>query len=296
MNRQKLILFLLLVLFGGAVIYAYVRSPKPQRVAKLKYAPGAVASAPRPKAGGAKAGAPKAAAPQAAPAAQAAPSAAAIPAAPLPQITPATSAAPGGSAAPSAGGATGGASATPATAAAPTAGAAPRQLPGRGPQIANDETRVHLELLDQARPFSGYRRNIFSPIFREEVKAPPIGTLPPLPPRPSKKALPPPPPPRPLNVQPVQPPPPPPPTAEQLADQELAKFTFLGFLKKNGDRTVFLSKNNEIFLAKKGSKLGPNFIVGDLSDDAITIKSVAEGRELVIPLVENRGLRTHRTK
>ncbi|HEY5512847.1 MAG TPA: type II secretion system protein PulP, partial [Geomonas sp.] len=161
---------------------------------------------------------------------------------------------------------------------------------GAAPLPEADDAKVHLELLDREAPrFSGYRRNIFSPIFKEEVKLPPFKPLPP-PPRP---VLPlPPPPPAPPAPAPA---PPPAPTAEDIAAGELAKFTFLGFLKKNGERTVFLSSNNEIFLAKKGSNLGTKFQVTDLTEDAITIKSVAGGRELVIPLLENRALSTRRT-
>jgi hypothetical protein len=144
---------------------------------------------------------------------------------------------------------------------------------------------VHLAQLEQELPrFSGFRRNIFSPIFREELKPPPFKPLP-LPPRP---VLPPP---------PTTPPPPvvpPPPTKEELDNRELAKFTFLGFMKKDGAKTVFLSSNNQIFLAKKGSMLGTKFQVSDLTDDAISIKTVDGGRELIIPLVENRALATRR--
>jgi hypothetical protein len=285
MNRQKLILFLLLIVFLGAVVFAFLKSPKPKQVAKLKYPPGSVASAPRPKARAGAKTPPIASTGSAVPTTPAAPPA---PAAPANQPTPA-GATQGGTAVPTAGTATGAAGSAAAV-----------RILGAGPQIASDEGRVHLELLDQGKRFSGYRRNIFSPIFREELKAPPMRALPPLPPRPTK-SLRLPPPPRPIGVQapvqPAPPPPPPPPSAEQLADQELSKFTFLGFLrKKNGEKTVFLSKNNEIFLAKKGSKVGPNFVVSDLSDDALTIRSVAEGRELVIPLVENRGLSTRGTR
>lgn len=155
-----------------------------------------------------------------------------------------------------------------------------------------DQTgRVHLELLDRDQPgFAGFRRNIFTPVFKDEMKPAPLK----LPPPPPPVKLPPPPPPAPMPAQ-VAPPPPVPPTEEQKDAIELAKFTFLGFLKKNGERTVFLSSNNEIFLAKKGSSVGTKFQVTDLTDDAITIKSVSGGRELVIPLVENRSLSTRRT-
>ncbi|HBG08058.1 MAG: type II secretion system protein PulP [Geobacteraceae bacterium GWC2_58_44] len=212
MNRQKLVLCLLLLVFAGSVVYSFLRSPKQQQVAELKQRPGAAAPAVGSKGGAA-------------------------------------------------------------------------------PKGAGDEARVHLELLDQGEPqFTGFRRNIFSPIFSEELKVPPFKPLPP-PPRPVQAPAPAP--------APLPAPPPPPPSPEQvaaqLADSELSKFTFLGFLKKNGEKTVFLSSNNEIFLAKKGSKLGQKFQVADLTDDAITIRSVAGGREIVIPLVENRALSTRRT-
>ena len=212
MNRQKLVLTLLLVVLAGSLAYSFIRAPRQQKVATLKNRPGAAATVIR-------------------------------------------------------------------------KGSAP------APEGVADNGDVHLALLDRNVPgFNGFRRNIFSPIFKDEKTPPvPLKLLPPPPP----VKLPPPPPPAAATPQP---PPPAPPTEEQLADAELGKFTFLGFLKKNGEKTVFLSKNNEVFLAKKGSKLGPKFQVTDLSDDAITIKSVAGGRELVIPLLENRALSTRTSK
>lgn len=173
-----------------------------------------------------------------------------------------------------------------------TRSAAVKKGSGAPPDVSGDTSMLHLELLEQEQPRSaGYRRNIFSPIFRDEVKQPPFKPLPP-PPRP----LPAPPPPAPAPVQP----PPPAPTAEELArqaaDAELAKFVFLGFLQKNGQKTVFLSKNGEIFLAKKGTVLANQFRVTDLTDDAITIRSDAGSREIVIPLVEMRALSTRRAQ
>ena len=208
MNRQKLILCLLLVVLAGSIVYAFLRSPTERRVATLTYRPGV--SVPVPGKG----------------------------------------------------------------------------IPGASRGVAADG-RVHLALLDQELPrFAGFRRNIFSPIFVEEVKLPPFKPLPP-PPLPMAIVQPPP-------APPAPPPPmaPPAPTPDEIAAGELAKFTFLGFLKKGGSRTVFLSSNNEIFLAKKGTTLLSKFQVSDLTDDAITIKTIVGGRELVIPLVENRALST----
>jgi hypothetical protein len=216
MNRQKLILALLLVALVGAIIYAVVRSPKQQRVATLKYRPGAVATVPRRGA-----------------------------------------------------------------AAAPTAAAAGQE--------------VHLAQLDREQTrTSGYRRNIFTPIFHEEVTLPPFKPLPP-PPR-SPRGLPPPPPPSGGAGQgQMAPPPPPPPTPRDIDQQELSRFSFLGFLKKNGDKTVFLSRDNEIFLARKGATIANKFIVSDLTDDALTLQSPATGAELVIPLLDNQAVSSRRT-
>jgi len=209
MNRKKLVLCLLLFALAGAIAYSVVHSPKEQRVATLKYRPGAAAPVAR-----------KSAAPAA--------------------------------------------------------------------RAGSDDSAVHLADLARELPrFSGYRRNIFSPIFKEEVKLPPFKPLP-LPPPPKPVVLLPPPP-------APAPPPPVPPTADEIAAVDMSKFTFLGFLSKEGAKTVFLSSNNEIFLAKKGTHLGQKYVVSDLTDDAITIKSVAGSRELVIPLVENRALSTRRT-
>ncbi|MBJ6800676.1 type II secretion system protein PulP [Geomonas propionica] len=213
MNRQKLALFLLLVALVGAIVYAFVRSPRQQQVSALKNQPGAKATVLRKK----------------------------------PDLAP--------------------------KAAAPAAGV------------------VHLELLEREKPgFSGFRRNIFSPIFREDAKLSAL-KLPP-PPPPLKKL---PPMPQALPVAPPQvPPPPPPPTQEQLDETELGRFVFIGFLKKGTEKTVFLSKGGEIYLAKKGSQVGPRFQVSNVTDDAITIKSIQTDRQLVIPLVENRSLNVRR--
>ncbi len=210
MNRQKLVLSLLLLVLAGSVGYSFLRSPRQQEVAALKNRPGMVASVSRNK-------------------------------------------------------------------------KAPVQ------PAAVDNKSVHLAQLDQVQPgFTGFKRNIFSPIFKEE--APPALKLPP-PPPPVK--LPPLPPPMP-QAQPA-PPPPPPPTQAQVDESEMAKFVFLGYLKKNGEKTVFLSRNNEIILAKKGTKLGSRFQVTDLTDEVLTIKSLTTDQQMVIPLVENRSL-ARRTK
>lgn len=189
MNRQKAFLFILLVMFVAAVVYAFFRKPEQKTVARLKFAPGA------------------------------------------PVVT------------------------------------------AKGETATPDTTKLHLDLLDRPSPrFAGFKRNIFRLASLETKKK--------LPPPPPPPFIPPPPPPPPPSSPPPPPPPPPP----------LAKFTFLGFLNKDNRKTIFLSKDNEIFLVKKGDKIANNYEVTNISDDALTINSLAGGGQIIIPLVENMPL------
>ena len=61
--------------------------------------------------------------------------------------------------------------------------------------------------------------------------------------------------------------------AELVLERGMPKFTFLGFLKKGGHQTVFLSNDREIFLVKQGSVIAGNYEVTSLTDEAITITS-----------------------
>ena len=71
---------------------------------------------------------------------------------------------------------------------------------------------------------------------------------------------------------------------------EMAKFTFLGYLLKDNRKTVFLSSNKEIFVVKKGDKIANKYEVTNLSDSVITIHSISGNGEIAIPLIENKPL------
>ena len=193
MDRRKLILAVVLVIFAGAVVYAFLHQPPRRTVDKLKYSTGMRAEA-------------------------------------------------------------------------------PRTAPG-----APDDKRLRLDLLDREMPrFSGFKRNIFRPIFSGEMK------LASLPRTPAKPQLPVPPPPA---------PPPPPPTPAQQAMEDVGRFTFLGFLQKENRKIIFLTRDNEIFLVKKGDKLAGKYDVTSITDEALTINLQATGEQIVIPLMENRALK-----
>ena len=147
---------------------------------------------------------------------------------------------------------------------------------------ATDDNRVHLELLDH-RPSAGVsvRRNLFSNLFPVEVQKR-ITPLPPPPPPPVKPAV---------TVEQHQIPPAAPLVVEPTPLQrDMAKFTFLGFMKKDNRKTIFLSNDKEIFLVKKGDKISGKYDVTSLTEEALTISSLQDGGEIIIPLVENRPL------
>jgi hypothetical protein len=163
----------------------------------------------------------------------------------------------------------------PAKAAAPageTAKAAPKPVTG-------DERTVRLDLLEREQSgFKGYRRNIFKPIFTDEIKLmmqkavafkplplPPVAVLPP-------------------KVEP-------PPVAQpETLQNTLARFVFLGYLKKDNRKTIFLSKDKEIILVRKGDKFAGRYEAKSVTDQALTIVATDSGEEIVIPLLENQPL------
>ena len=160
-------------------------------------------------------------------------------------------------------------------------GKQPRPVPAKvGNKV--DDGRIMLALLDAGHPAGvGYRKNIFRPLFRDETRVMPLPPPPPPKPLPS---LPPPPPPAPVAVAP------PAPAEPTPVQRDMARFTFLGFLKKDGRKTIFLSSNKEIFVVKKGDKIAGKYEVANVTDDLLTISTLGDGGQIIIPLVENKPL------
>lgn len=149
--------------------------------------------------------------------------------------------------------------------------------PGR-PAGPGASSTLRLDLLDrELQAFKGYRRNLFKPVFVDEIKlmqrkaaaikpvSPPI-KLPPLT----------------VPSQPLAPPEPP--------KRELARFTFLGFLKKDNRKTIFLARDKEIILVRKGDTFAGRYQAASITDQALNILVTDSGEEIVIPLIENRLL------
>ena len=123
--------------------------------------------------------------------------------------------------------------------------------------------RLRSDLLERkTQPYPGVRRDLFSAAFavspREER-----GKV--LPEEPAEIFVPP--------VVAVAPPPPPPPSPQEIAQQELAHYKFVGFLKKGEKKTIFLSTADEVFLVRKGDYLGRDrkYYVVNITDTTLEL-------------------------
>jgi hypothetical protein len=148
------------------------------------------------------------------------------------------------------------------------------------PVETGDESVLRLDLLEREQSgFKGYRRNIFKPIFTDEIalmKQKAIAFKPP--PIPPVAVAPPP------KVEPL-------PVAQpETLQSTLARFVFLGYLKKDNRKTIFLSKDKEIILVKKGDKFAGRYEAKAITDQALTIVAADTGEEIIIPLIENQSL------
>lgn len=210
MNRQKVALFILLIVLILAVVWSFMSVPRQKTVSTLKYAPGQRQATVQ------------------------------------------------------------GSGATPAANAAKQ---------GSAPTATGDERILRLDLLDlEQSGFKGYRRNIFKPIFTDEIKLMKqmaVATKPVLIP--------------PVAVQPPKVEPPPVAQPETLQNT-LARFVFLGYLKKDNRKTIFLSKDKEIILVRKGDKFAGRYEARSVTDQALTIVATDSGEEIIIPLLENQPL------
>lgn len=136
----------------------------------------------------------------------------------------------------------------------------------------SQEIRVRLDLLERKpEAFSGFKRNIFGALVQTRVE-----------PRPRRRSV--------VTPSPIMPPPQIPQEQPSPVQRDMAQFTFMGFLKKENRKTVFLASNNQIYLVKKGDTIAGNYQVIDVTDEMMTIRALTNGGEIIIPLVENRPL------
>jgi hypothetical protein len=161
----------------------------------------------------------------------------------------------------------------------PAPGAAASKTSG-----AYDERILRLDLLEREQSgFKGYRRNIFKPVFADEIKMmkqkaaafkplpiPPVAVVA----KPVPVVQP--------EIKPVDP--------MEALKSTLSQFKYLGFLKKDNRKTIFLLKDKEILLVRKGERFAKKYEATAITEQALTIRANDTGEEIVIPLTENKSL------
>ncbi len=135
--------------------------------------------------------------------------------------------------------------------------------------------QLELERLDaDPQPYPGARRDIFQ--FRQLRRAAPVqrGTAP-------KKVLPPP-----EVKQPGAA------ISTQQVTRELSRFTLLGFVETVVGKTVFLSSEGDVYVARAGQSFGrqQEFLVEQIDDDQLVVSRVGGAERIEVPLVENEPL------
>ncbi|PLY02582.1 MAG: hypothetical protein C0623_03760 [Desulfuromonas sp.] len=136
-----------------------------------------------------------------------------------------------------------------------------------------DDQQVKLDLLEPAKEkYQGYKRDVFN-FYVPKPKPKPVEKVVTAPPK--KVILPPP---REVVTPQVR--------------QQLAKFTFLGFLVKDQERTVFLAKRDDLFLVKRDDTFGENnqFKVVSVTEEMMKIRQNDTDGLIEIVLVEKEPL------
>ena len=170
--------------------------------------------------------------------------------------------------------------ATPRLEKAPPRSASQRTRPvvkATGPQkVKSAPERINFDFLTaEPQEFSGAKRDIFNFVQKRPVRTEtpaPIVTAP-VPPVESVAVMP--------EAVPFA-----------AVQQSLGQFTFLGFLEKGGEKTVFLSSGGNLFLAKRGEHFGADqeFLVADIDKNILKVHHAGREGLLEIPLIEQQKL------
>jgi len=135
---------------------------------------------------------------------------------------------------------------------------------------------LRLDLLENHFPtFTGYQRNIFQPIFEDKqtMMARKAAEAAARAAAEAKKAL--------LLRQAAKPPPQP-----SRMQREFASFTFKGFVLKDGRKTIFLEKGDEILVLKQGDRFAGRYMATSITDQILKIKATDTGEEIIIPVLD----------
>jgi hypothetical protein len=140
-------------------------------------------------------------------------------------------------------------------------------------QAKTASERINFDFMTiEPQEFAGAQRDIFRFVQRRPVRAEPVAIAPP------------------PVVEVVQPAPPVMPIA--VVQQALSQFTFLGFLDKEGEKTVFLSSGGKLFLVTSGESFGANneFLVADIQGNLLKVQHAGRADIVEIPLIEKQKL------
>lgn len=77
-----------------------------------------------------------------------------------------------------------------------------------------------------------------------------------------------------------------------IVTKSLSKFTFVGFLEKGGEKTIFLSSSGEMFLVKSGERFGVDqeFLVKEIEGNLLRIKHKDREGLIELELIEQQKL------
>jgi len=137
------------------------------------------------------------------------------------------------------------------------------------------ESRIDFSYLSEdVQDFPGASRDIFNfKVKRVQTKRPPVVSSPPVV--------------TPQEVVPIQRPVAP----VDVVNKSLSQFTFIGFLEKEGEKTVFLSSNGNLYLVKSGERFGVDqeFYVESIVGDILRVNHKSQGT-IELKLIEQQKL------
>ncbi len=141
------------------------------------------------------------------------------------------------------------------------------------PEVDEKESRGRIDftyLTAEQQEFTGAQRDIFRFGQRHLIK--------PVPPVVEKQV------PVPVIVREVVP--------VEVVQKSLSQFTFLGFLEKGGEKTVFLSSGGNLFLVKQGERFGTGqeFLVEQIDNKLLKVRHAGREGLIEIELIEKQKL------
>ncbi|MEJ2469769.1 MAG: hypothetical protein P8Y96_01480 [Desulfuromonadales bacterium] len=82
------------------------------------------------------------------------------------------------------------------------------------------------------------------------------------------------------------------PVPMKVVQKSLSRFTFLGFLDKGGEKTVFLASGGELYLAGEGERFGVDkeFLVKKIDQTTLQVEHRGQNQPIEIPLIEQQKL------